>query len=92
MGCPHLYCLTICGLIPDSVPATYDEAGNITAEAWDETVEVEVPVMGMIYRDATPDEIEAMEHEEIPDMPQSPEDRIAELESALDTLLSGRTE
>ena len=48
--------------------------------------------MGMIYRDATPDEIEAMEHEEIPDMPQSPEDRIAELESALDTLLSGRTE
>ena len=33
-----------------------------------------------------------MEQEEIPDMPQTPEDRIAELESALDTLLSGRTE
>ena len=72
--------------------AEYDEAGNVTDEAWDETVDVQVPVMGIVYRDATPEEIEAMEQEEIPDMPQSPEDRIAELESALDTLLSGRTE
>ena len=37
-------------------------------------------------------EIEAMKQEEIPDMPQSPEERITELEEALDTLLSGRTE
>ena len=74
------------------VPATYDDEGNLLTEETTEEYTVEVPVMGMVYRDATPEEIEAMEQEEIPDMPQTPEDRIAELESALDTLLSGRTE
>lgn len=74
------------------VPATYDDEGNLLTEEKTEEYTVEVPVMGMVYRDATPEEIEAMEQEEIPDMPRSPEDRIAELESALDTLLSGRTE
>lgn len=74
------------------VPATYDDEGNLLTEETTEEYTVEVPVMGMVYRDATPEEIEAMQQEEIPDMPQSPEDRIAELESALDTLLSGRTE
>lgn len=74
------------------VPATYDDEGNPLTEEKTEEYTVEVPVMGMVYRDATPEEIEAMQQEEIPDMPQSPEDRIAELESALDTLLSGRTE
>lgn len=72
------------------VPATYDDEGNLLIEEMTEEYTVEVPVMGMVYRDATPEEIE--QQEEIPDMPQSPEDRIAELESALDTLLSGRTE
>ena len=72
------------------VPATYDDEGNLLTEETTEEYTVEVPVMGMVYRDATPEEIE--EQEEIPDMPRSPEDRIAELESALDTLLSGRTE
>lgn len=72
------------------VPATYDNEGNLLTEEKTEEYTVEVPVMGMVYRDATPEEIE--EQEEIPDMPRSPEDRIAELESALDTLLSGRTE
>lgn len=74
------------------IPATYDDEGNLLTEETTEEYTVEVPVMGMVYRDATPEEIEAMEQGEIPDMPQSPEDRIAELESALDTLLSGRTE
>lgn len=74
------------------VPATYDDEGNILTEEMTEEYTVEVPVMGMVYRDATPEEIDAMQQEEIPDMPQTPEDRIAELESALDTLLSGRTE
>lgn len=74
------------------VPATYDDEGNLLTEEKTEEYTVEVPVMGMVYRDATPEEIEAMQQEETPDMPPSPEDRIAELESALDTLLSGRTE
>ena len=72
--------------------AEYDDEGNITVEPWDETVEVQVPVMGMVYRDATPEEIEAIEQEETIDQPKSPEERIAELEEALDKLLSGRTE
>ena len=36
--------------------ALWDDNGNIVADAWDETVEVQVPVMGMVYRDATPEE------------------------------------
>lgn len=74
------------------VPATYDDEGNLLTEERTEEYTVEVSVMGMVYRDATPEEIDAMEQEEIPDMPQSPEDLITELGSALDTLLSGRTE
>lgn len=50
--------------------AEYGKDGNITAEAWDETVEVEVPVMGMVYRDATPEEIAEFERQqaETPDL------------------------
>ena len=72
--------------------AIWDDNGNIVDDAWDVTVEVQVPVMGMVYRDATPEEIEAMEQKEPIDQPKSPEERITELEEALDTLLSGRTE
>lgn len=41
--------------------AEYDEAGNMITGAWDETIDVEVPVMGMVYRDATQEEIAEME-------------------------------
>ena len=44
--------------------AEYDDDGNIINEARDETVEVQVPVMGMVYRDATPEEIEEFEHQQ----------------------------
>lgn len=58
--------------------AEHDDDGNITAEAWDETVEVEVPVMGMVYRDATPEEIAEFEREqaEMPEPEPSPEERM----------------
>lgn len=58
--------------------AEYDEDGNIIAEAWDEIVEVEVPVMGMVYRDATPEEIEEFERQqtEMPVPEPSPEERL----------------
>ena len=49
--------------------AEYDDEGTITVEAWDETVEVEVPVMGMVYRDATPEEIAEMERQQA-EMPE----------------------
>lgn len=63
--------------------AEYDDDGNITAEAWDETVEVEVPVMGMVYRDATPEEIAEFERQqaEMPEPEPTPEERLAELET-----------
>lgn len=44
--------------------AEHDECGNITVEAWDEIVEVEVPVMGVVYRDATPEEIAEFERQQ----------------------------
>ena len=63
--------------------ATYDDSGIITTEAWDETVEVEVPVMGMVYRDATPEEIAEFERQraEMPEPEPTPEERLAELEA-----------
>ena len=42
--------------------AEYSEDG-IIKDAWCETVEVEVPVMGMVYRDATTEEIEEFERQ-----------------------------
>lgn len=38
------------------VPAQYDDDGNIISEERIETIQKEVPVMGMVYRDATPEE------------------------------------
>lgn len=63
--------------------AEHDEDGNIINEAWDETVEVQVPVMGMVYRDATPEEIAEMERQraELPEPEPTPEERLAELEA-----------
>ena len=61
----------------------YDEDGNIINEAWDETVEVEVPVMGMVSRDATPEELEEFERqkEEMPEPEPTPEERLDALET-----------
>ena len=63
--------------------AEYDDEGNIIVEAWDETVEMEVPVMGMVYRDATQEEIAEFERQqaELPEPEPSPEERLAELEA-----------
>ena len=56
----------------------YDEDGNIINEAWEETVEVQVPVMGMVYRDATPEEIAEFERQqaEMPEQEPSQEERM----------------
>lgn len=42
--------------------ATYDEEGNILTEAYDE--EKPIPIMGMVYRDMTPEEIAELPQEE----------------------------
>ena len=57
--------------------AEYSEDG-IIKDAWCETVEVEVPVMGMVYRDATTEEIEEFERQkaEIQEPEPTPEARM----------------
>ena len=69
--------------------AEYDDAGNTTVEARDETVKVEVPVMGMVYRDATPEEIAESERqqEEMPEQEPSQEERLNALEATTDDMI-----
>ena len=64
----------------------WDDNGNTIARAWDETVEVQVPVMGMAYRDATPEEIAEMERAqaEMPEPDMTTEDRLDQVESVSD--------
>ena len=64
--------------------AMWDDNGNIIAGAWDEVVEVQVPVMGTVYRDATPEEIAEFERQqaELPAPELTQEDRLAALEAA----------
>lgn len=38
------------------IPAEYDDEGNIIVEEHEETITKEIPIMGMVYRDATPEE------------------------------------
>lgn len=68
--------------------AEYGEDGNIITEAWDETVEIQVPVMGMVYRDATREEIEEFEiqKKEMPEPEPTPEERLGSVEKYTDTL------
>ena len=65
-----------------TIPAKYDEEGNLISEEHEETRTREVPVMGVVYRDMTPEEIAEMEKAQA-DMPEpapTPEERIRTLE------------
>ena len=64
--------------------AEYDDDGNIINEACDEIVEVEVPVMGMVYRDATAEEIAELESQqaEMPEPEPTHDERLAIMEDA----------
>lgn len=68
--------------------AEYADDGRITREAWDETVEVQVPVMDMVYRDATPEEETEFERQraEMPEPESTAEERLNKLEPRLDAL------
>lgn len=44
------------------------ENGEVIDVAWDEEVTKEVPVMGMVYRDATPEEMAEMQKSELEQM------------------------
>ena len=69
--------------------AIWDGNGNIIAGEWDETVEVQVPVMGMVYRDATPEEEAEFERQkaEMPPPELTPEERLAALETTTDDMI-----
>ena len=68
--------------------AEYAEDGNIIAEAWDETVEVQIPVMRMVNRDATPEEEAEFDRQkaEMPEPEPTAEERLDKLEPRTDAL------
>lgn len=65
--------------------AEYDDDGNIIAEACDVTVEVQVPVMDLVTRDATPEEEAEFERqrEEMPEPEPTEDERMEQIEAAL---------
>lgn len=71
------------------VPATYDDEGNLLTEETTEAYTVEVPVMGIVYRDATPEEIAESERQqaELPEQEPSQEERLDTLEATTDDMI-----
>lgn len=70
------------------VPAEYDEEGKLISEEHEETRTREVPVMGMVYRDMTAEEIAEAERLQA-DMPEpqlTEEERLDKVEQRTDTL------
>lgn len=61
-----------------TVPSEYDEEGNLISEEHEETRTREAPVMGMVYRDMTPEEIAELEklQTELPEEQPTQQDRI----------------
>ena len=73
-----------------TIPAEYDDEGNIVSEEHEETRTREVPVMGMVYRDMTPEEIAEAERlqVEMPEPQPTEEERLDKVEQRTDTLES----
>lgn len=60
------------------IPAGYDDEGNMTVEEHEEVRTREVPVMGLVYRDMTAEELAEIEkmQSEVPEPEATAEDRI----------------
>ena len=73
-----------------TVPAEYDEDGNLISEEHEETRTREVSIMGMVYRDMTAEEIAEMEkiQTEMPEPQPTAEERLDKVEQRTDTLES----
>ena len=72
-----------------TIPAEYDDEGNIISEEHEEIRTREIPVMGMVYRDMTPEEIAEAEKLQA-DMPKpepTPEERLNTLETTTDDIV-----
>ena len=61
-----------------TIPPEYDDEGNIITEEHEEVRTREVPVMGLVYRDMTEEEIAEIEQmqSEVPEPEATAEDRI----------------
>lgn len=72
-----------------TIPAEYDEEGDIISEEHEETRTREVPVMGMVYRDMTAEEISEAEklQAEMPEPEPTPEERLDTLETTTDDVV-----
>lgn len=72
-----------------TIPEEYDEEGNIISEEHEETRTREVPVMGMVYRDMTLEEIAEAEklQAEMPEPEPTPEERLNTLETTTDDIV-----
>ena len=71
------------------IPATYDDEGILLTKETTEEHTVEIPIMGMVYRDATPEEISEFERQqaELPEQEPSPEERLNALEATTDDMI-----
>ena len=76
------------GTRTETVPPEYDEEGNLISEEHEETRTREIPVMGMVYRDMTPEEIAKLEkiQAEMPEPQSTAEERLNKVEQRTDTL------
>lgn len=73
-----------------TIPAEYDNEGKLITEEHEETRTREVPVMGMVYRDMTAEEIAELEkiQTEMPEPQPTAEERLDKVEQRTDTLES----
>ena len=71
-----------------TIPAEYDDEGKLITEEHEETRTREVPVMGKVYRDMTPEEIAEAEklQAEMPEPEPTEEERLDKVEQRTDTL------
>lgn len=72
-----------------TIQAEYDEEGNLISEEHEEIRTREIPVMGMVYRDMTPEEIAEEERlqAEMPEPEPTPEERLNTLETTTDDIV-----
>lgn len=72
-----------------TIPAEYDNEGKLITEEHEETRTREVPVMGMVYRDMTPEEISEAEklQAEMPEPEPTEEERLNTLETTTDDIV-----
>lgn len=72
-----------------TIQEEYDEEGNIITEEHEETRTREVPIMGMVYRDMTPEEIAEAEklQADMPDPQPTEEERLNTLETTTDDIV-----